>query len=149
MKYYSMKEIPDKTAKALKKDCNISFKDAVNIARYIRGMKLQKAKEVLNEVIDKKRPVPYFRYLDSVSHRKSMGPGRYPVKATLHFLQLLEAVDANAEFKGLDTDNLKIISINANKGAMLKRYSPKAYGRAGANNRDLVHLTVIVQEEEE
>ncbi len=149
MKGYSIEEIPEKSARAMKKGCNISPKDAVNIAHNIRGMNLTKAMDFLNRVIKKEEPVRYFRYLDSVSHRKGAGPGRYPVKACEHFIQLLENVEANAEFKGLDTDNLKIIYVSADKGMILKRYMPKAYGRAGANNRDLVNLSVVVEEVEQ
>ncbi|MCL5987326.1 MAG: 50S ribosomal protein L22 [Candidatus Thermoplasmatota archaeon] len=149
MKGYSIEEIPEKTAIALKKNCNISVKDSVNVAHNIRGMMLSDAVDFLNLVLKKEKPVKYFRYLDSVSHRKGAGPGRYPVKACKSFLQLLENVESNAEFKGLNTDSLRILHITADKGTMLKRYTPKAYGRAGANNRDMVNLAVVVKEVEE
>ncbi len=146
MKGYSLKETGEKTAKSLRRNCNISLKDAVNIAHNLKGMELEKAENLLNDVMEKKRPIRYFRYLDSVSHKKGSGPGRYPIRAVKQFLTLIENVKANAEFKGLDTDSLKISLITANKGGMLKRYMPKAYGRAGANNRDMVHLAVVVEE---
>lgn len=149
MKGYSTTEFPEKHARALSKDVNISFKDSVNIAHNLRGLKLKNAKALLEGVLEKKVPIRYFRYLDSVSHRKGAGPGRYPVKACKSFLQLLENVESNAEFKGLNTDSLRILHITADKGTMLKRYTPKAYGRAGANNRDMVNLAVVVKEVEE
>lgn len=146
MKGYSTNEVGEKSAKSLRKNCNISLKDAVNIAHNLKGMNLDKGEQLLKDVLEKKRPIKYFRYLDSVSHRKGYGPGRYPVRAVKQFVSLIENVKANAEFKGLDTDSLKISLITANKGPMLKRYMPKAYGRAGANNRDMVILSVIVEE---
>jgi large subunit ribosomal protein L22 len=149
MKGYSIEQLPEKAAKSLRKDCNISFKDAVNIAHNLKDMDLLKAEDLLNLVVKKEVPIKYFRYLDSVSHRKGVGPGRYPIRAVKQFLDLLENVKANAEFKGLDTDSLRIRLITANKGKMLKRFTPKAYGRAGANNRDLVHLTIVVEEVEQ
>ncbi len=59
--------------------------------------------------------MPYFRYLDSVSHRKGMSSGRYPVKAARAFLEVLRNAEANAEFKSLDTENLVIRHIAATK----------------------------------
>ncbi|EQD36114.1 50S ribosomal protein L22P, partial [mine drainage metagenome] len=101
MKGYSIEEIPEKSAIALKKNCNISVKDSVNVAHNLRGLLLSDAVDFLNLVLKKERPIKYFRYLDSVSHRRGAGPGRYPVKACKSFLQLLENVESNAEFKGL------------------------------------------------
>ncbi|MEM3675989.1 MAG: 50S ribosomal protein L22 [Thermoplasmataceae archaeon] len=150
MKGYSISEMPEKTAIARVREVDISLKDSVNVAHFIRGMNLNRAKSALEEVISKKLPVPYFRYLDSVSHRKgSAGPGRYPVKAAKAFLKLLENAEANAEFKSLDTDNMKIIHLAASKGRMIKKYTPKAYGRAGAFFKDLVNLEVVLQEASE
>ncbi len=149
MKGYSLNEIPEKSARSIRKNCNISFKDAVNIAHNLKGMDLSKAEALLDDVMNKQRPIKYFRYLDSVSHRKGYGPGRYPVRAVKQFKTLIDNVKANAEFKGMDTDSLRINMITANKGPMLKRFTPKAYGRAGANNRDMVHLSIVVEEVEE
>ncbi|WP_367119320.1 50S ribosomal protein L22 [Thermoplasma sp.] len=145
MKGYSM-EIEGNHAKARIREAEISLKDSVNIAHHLRGMPLSRAKEVIDGVINKTYAIPYFRYLDSVSHRPGVGPGRYPVKAAKAFKQLLENVENNAEFKGLNTDNLVIKHIAANKGRMIKKYTPKAYGRAGANFKDLINLEVIVTE---
>ncbi len=149
MKGYSTTEFPEKHARALSKDVNISFKDSVNIAHNLRGLKLKNAKALLEGVLEKKVPIRYFRYLDSVSHKRGAGPGRYPVKAASEFLKALSNAEANAEFKGMDTDSLKVVHIAAQKGKMLKRFTPKAYGRVGANNRDLVNIEIILEEMEQ
>ncbi len=146
MKGYAIAQIPERSAIARAKEVDISLKDAVNVAHYVRGMSLDRAKDTLEKVISKEQPVPYFRYLDSVSHRRGIGPGRYPVKAAKAFLDLLNNVEANAEFKSLDTDSLKIQHISASKGRVIKKYSPKAYGRAGAFFRDLINIDVVVEE---
>ncbi|AGO61119.1 50S ribosomal protein L22P [Ferroplasma acidiphilum] len=147
MKGYSIDKMPEKHARAQVKETDISLKDAVNVAHFIRNMDLEAAKNALNLVVEKKMAVPYFRYLDSVSHRKGIGPGRYPVKAVKSFQKLLDDVSANAEFKGL-TDDLKIFHISASKGRMIKKFTPKAYGRAGANFKDLINLDIVVIENE-
>lgn len=146
MKGYSIAQIPERSAIARAKEVDISLKDAVNIAHYLRGMDFERAKNTLEKVIAKEQPVPYFRYLDSVSHRKGMGPGRYPVRAARAFLDLLNNVEANAEFKSLDTDSMKIVHLSASKGRVIKKYTPKAYGRAGAFFRDLINIDIVVEE---
>ncbi len=146
MKGYAIPQIPERAAIARAKEVDISMKDAVNIAHHLRGMGLDRAKNTLEKVIAKEQPVPYFRYLDSVSHRKGTGPGRYPVRAARAFLDLLNNVEANAEFKSLDTDSLKILHISASKGRVIKKFSPKAYGRAGAFFRDLINIDIVVEE---
>lgn len=147
MKGYTVKEFPEKSAHSRIVKADISLKDSVNIAHNLRGMKLSAAKEFAEKVIRKEKPVKYFRYLDSVSHRKGIGPGRYPVKAMKVFKELLDNVEANAEFKGLQVESLVLSTITACKGGMVKRYRPKAYGRAGEFFKDQVNIEAVVVEE--
>ncbi|MEM0155509.1 MAG: 50S ribosomal protein L22 [Thermoplasmataceae archaeon] len=149
MKGYSTTEFGEKSAIARVVETDISLKDAVNIAHYIRGMTLERAKDVIEKGIRKELPVPYFRYLDSVSHRKGMGPGRYPVKALKEFRAALQNAEANADFKSLNTENMVVKHVAASKGRVLKKFTPKAYGRAGANFKDLINIEVVLQEVEE
>lgn len=143
---YSIKVEGDKYAKAFGRDLPISLKDSVNLCRALKGMKLNDAKDFLEDVIKKKRAVPYFRYLDSISHRRGIGPGRYPVKEAKYILKVLENAEANAENKDLDTDSLYIMHIAAHKGRVFKTYTPRAYGRATEIRRDRVHIEVILEE---
>ena len=143
---YSMKVEGEKYARALGRDLPISLKDSVNLCRALKGMRLEDAKDFLEDVIHKRRAVPYFRYLDSISHRKGIGPGRYPVKEAKHILKVLENAEANAENKDLDTDNLYILHIAAHKGRIFKRYVPRAMGRSTEIRRDRVHIEVILEE---
>lgn len=140
---------PEQSAKARIIEANISLKDSINIAHYLRGMTLEQAKNAIDAAIDKKRAVRYFRYLDSVSHRRGSGPGRYPIRALRIFRKAVDNVEANAEFKNLNLEKLRIIHLTATKGKMLRRYAPKAYGRAGGLDRDLVNIEIIVEEVKE
>jgi len=149
MKGYSINEIPEHSSKGRLYEQDLSLKDAVNVAHFLRGMNVQVAKDTLDLVLKKKKAVPYFRYLDSVSHKKASGPGRYPVKVVKAFLKLIANAEANAEFNGLNTDDLKIVHVAASKGRMIKKYLPKAQGRSGAWFKDLVNLEIVVQEEQE
>lgn len=147
---YSIKGLdPDKTAIASGRDLRISPKAARETCRYIREMLLEDAMERLQEVTNLVKPVPYLRYNKKVPHRRGVqgfDSGRFPVKAAVEILKLLDAVKANAEFKGLYTDRLKIIHIAANRGRVIKKYIPRAFGRSSPYFDHLTHVEVAVEE---
>ncbi|MEJ5172130.1 MAG: 50S ribosomal protein L22 [Hydrogenothermaceae bacterium] len=60
--------------------------------------------------------------------------------------KLLKSAIANAEFKGMDVDNLYIAKIHAEQGPMLKRYTPKAHGRATMIRRRFSHIYIYLAE---
>ncbi len=140
---------PDRTAIASGRDLRISPKATREICRFLRGMRLEKAKDVLQEVIELKKPVPYFRHRKKVGHRRGVqgfAAGRFPQKAAGEVLKVLESVEANAEFKGLYTDRLKIIHIAAQRGRVLRNYIPRAFGRSSPYFNHLTHVEVAVEE---
>ena len=94
----------------------ISTKQSVEIASFLRNRKVSQAKTLLSEVIAMKMAVPFKRYNRDVGHKPGIAAGRYPIKASKEFLNLLNTLEANAEFKGLDSKNLIISTIKANKG---------------------------------
>ena len=140
---------PDRTAIASGRDLRVSHKAAREICHYVRGMKLEKAKDVLQEVVELKRPVPYLRHKKKVAHRKGVegfDAGRYPKKAAEAILKVLDQVEANAEFKGLYSDRLKIIHIASHKGRVIRNYIPRAFGRSSPYFNYLTHVEVAVEE---
>ncbi len=141
---YSMQVNDEKTAKACVKDVDVSYKKAAVVMDAIRGMPLIKAERFLEEVIAKKRPVPFRKYNTSVGHRPGGIIGKYPVKASKIILKLLKNVENNAENKGLDKEKLVIIHAKADKGAIIPRRAPK--GRWRRNDMVLAHMEVIVRE---
>ena len=149
MKGYAIEKLPEKNAISRSVEEDISLKDAVNIAHFLRGKKISELRDIIDGVIEKRTAVPYFRYLDSVSHRRGVGPGRYPVKAMKAFKQTFLNAVANAEFKGLDTDNLRLVHVEASKGRMIKKYRPKAHGSAGLFVKDLVNISMVLEEVKE
>ncbi len=145
---YSVQLDPTRTAVASLRDESISYKETVELLDLIRGKKLDEAKRILEEIIERKRAVPFKRYHGKVGHRKGMGSGRYPVKAAKKILALLNSVENNAEFKGLDVENLWIVHIAAHKGMKIKKYMPRAFGRSNPYFDQLVHVEVAVEERE-
>jgi len=141
---------PDRTAIASGRDLAISPKDAREICAYLKGRRLTEAKEILEEVMKLKLPIPFKRHNKEVPHRRGVSgfyAGRYPVKAAKEILRLLDQVEANAEFKGLPVDRLKVIHINAQRGRVIRKYIPRAFGRATPYFNMLTHVEVAVREE--
>ncbi len=143
---------PDVTVKASAREARVSPKHATEVCKTIKGMKLQQAKTYLQQVIAKEQPVPICRHKKKIPHRKGMQKayaGRYPVKATQKILQVLENAEANAEYKGLDTERLKIIYASAHPGMKTERYIPRAFGRSTPRFKTLCHIELILEQIEE
>jgi len=138
-----------KTAKALGRSLKISPKHAVEICNKIRGMNVEEAKDYLEDVIEMKKAVPFKRHNKKVGHRRGLEgwpTGRYPVKAADHILDVLVNAEANAEYKGLDTENLKIVHISSHRGYVIRGWTPRAFGRASPFNTPTTHVQIVLGE---
>ena len=136
-------------AKASGRDLHISPKAAREICKTICHMKLDVAKRFLQDVIDKKRAVPYRRHNKEVPHKAGIegwSAGRYPVKASTEILKLLDSLEANAETKNLDVERLKIVHAAAQRARLAKRYIPRAFGRSSPSFDQLCHVEFAVEE---
>jgi large subunit ribosomal protein L22 len=140
---------PEKTAKASGRELKVSHKAAREVCRAIKGMMLNKAKEYLRDVAAKKKAIPYTRYKKKLPHRHGLiktFAGRYPVKASEQILNVLNSAQSNAENKGLDVDRLRIIHAAAYQGIKLKRYAPRAHGRASPKYDTTTHVEIVLDE---
>jgi large subunit ribosomal protein L22 len=138
-----------KHVRASLRDAQISRKHAREVCAAIRGMKLSKAKEYLEAVVALKQPVPFRRYKNEVAHRSQLQgfhAGRFPVKAAKRFLRLIDNLEANAEYKGMDLDRLKIIHATAYPGTKIRFFTPRAFGRSSPRINTLVHVEVVGME---
>ncbi|MEM4206761.1 MAG: 50S ribosomal protein L22, partial [Nitrososphaerota archaeon] len=118
---------PAKTVKASLREIDVSPKWSREVCQAIKGLRIDKAKKLLEEVIAKKRMIPYRRYRKlRAHHSETKGPGGYPVKVARRVLKLLDSLEANAEFKGLDLDKLYITHAVAHKGRVIKKFFPRA-----------------------
>ncbi len=71
-------------------------------------------------------------------------------KAAFEIKQVLESAIANAESNsGLNSSNLFISKAIADEGPTLKRFRPRARGRAGRINKRTSHLTIELESVEE
>jgi large subunit ribosomal protein L22 len=141
---------PDKTAKASGRELAVSPKAAREVCKVIKGMRLIEAKEFLEGVIEKKRPVPYFRYKKQIPHRRGLEgwcSGKYPVKTAQEILRLLDGVEANAETKDLELEKLRVIHAAAQRARKIKKFVPRAFGKSSPDFEKLAHVEIVVLEE--
>jgi large subunit ribosomal protein L22 len=148
---YSRKIDPEHSAQAIGRELRISVKHSVEICSALRGMNIEKAKNYLEDVIKLEKPVPFRRYKRCVGHRKGkgFGPGRFPQVAAKAILRLIESAESNAEYKGLDPDNMVITHISANRGRVFEGWQPRARGRSTPWNVETTNVEIILKEMEE
>lgn len=109
--------------RAVGKYVRVSPNKARQIADLIRGKELEEA-----------------RYITTFS----------PQKAARLVGKVLESAVANAENNNsLTVDDLMVVNCYVDEGPTLKRWRPRAYGRATRINKKTSHITVIVGEREE
>ncbi len=69
-----------------------------------------------------------------------------PLGATHDVQKLLDSAIANAEQKpGVIAENLMVSKVWVDEGPTLKRFRPRAYGRASRVRKRTSHVTVVVQ----
>jgi large subunit ribosomal protein L22 len=134
----------DNMARALGRALPISFKQSVEICNYIRNKNLNYAKQVLGKSIRQEAAIPFRRFTGDMGHKRKIASGRYPQKASKEILDLISSAEANAQFKGLNTANLVITRINANKASKVTRF-----GRKRGRIAKRTNIEVVVQEKKE
>ena len=110
-----------KTARAMITNANSSLKYSTEICNQMRGMYVNKAEAWLQRILTHEEYLPLKTYNRKVAHRKGeakkgVKSGRYPEKTIKIFIDLLESVKANADFKGLDAQKLNILHAFASMG---------------------------------
>ncbi len=146
---YSAKIEGENVARAKANELPVSPKHSIEIASFIRKMTTTEAKAYLVDVVALKKAIPFKRFNRNVAHKRGLSKwpsGRYPVKAAEAYIKLLESVEKNAEYIGLDTEKLRINHVAANTGRGLKAFFPRAMGRATPKHRQTVNIEIVVTE---
>jgi len=133
-------------ARVIGKSLPISFKLSIEICNFIRNKNVNYAKDTLSKVANGSEAIPLRRFNKDVGHKKKMAAGRYPKKASIEILNLINNVEANAQFKGLNTANLIITHINANKASNVMHFGRKRSRRAKRTNVEIVVQEKVVKE---
>lgn len=130
----------EKMARAFGSDLPISWKTATMVCNAIRNKPLENAKKLLNEVIEKKRAIPFTRYNFDRGHKKCIGPGRFPVKASREILRIIESAEANAHQKNISNLILKHVCVH-------RASKPWHYGRQRRRQMKRANVEVVLAQE--
>lgn len=155
-RYSAETDVPEKTSKSRGSNLRIHFKHCREIAHYTKGMKVNTALKHLDNVLAFKAVIPFVKFTGGIG-RKGMAKqckapgdkGRWPVKATAVYKDLLQNAVANAETKGLEVDNLVITHAQCNKAPPGRRRTYRAHGRIGKYASQPAHIEIILKEVEE
>ena len=129
-------------ARAMGRDLPISPKVAIEICNALRGKSTAAAKQFMQDVLEMKRPVPYKRFMNGIGHRRgACASGRYPQKASANILNLIESAEKNAQQKGINTSQLRIVHLCANRAP-----SPMHSGRIRGISMKRAHVEIVVAE---
>jgi large subunit ribosomal protein L22 len=72
-----------------------------------------------------------------------------PQKAAVDVARVLKSATSNAENNhSLSAEDLVIFDAIANEGPIMKRFQPRAQGRAFAIHKPYTHITIIVADQE-
>jgi large subunit ribosomal protein L22 len=105
-------------------------------AKYLRGS-TRKARLVTNAIKGK-------RVEDAAAILRFM-----PQHAARDVARVLKSATANAENNhNLSAEDLVVIEARAEEGPTIKRFQPRAQGRAFPIHKPMTHITIVVQDQE-
>ena len=132
------KEIKIKKTEAIinVKGVPVSTKYSMAICKFIKNKKIEKAIADLEEVLQFKKAIPM---KGEIPHRKGkkIMSGRYPKRATEHFIKLLKSLLANANHNGLENPIITEAISNIGK---------RPFGKFGRIRRKRTHIKITAKE---
>ncbi|RMZ70788.1 60S ribosomal L17 [Pyrenophora seminiperda CCB06] len=140
-----------KSARARGSYLRVSFKNTRETAQAVNGWKLDRALTYLGNVLEHKEAIPMRRYAGSTGRTaqgKAFGvsKARWPVKSAEILIGLLKNAEANADTKGLNTENLVIKHIQVNQAPKQRRRTYRAHGRINPYMSNPSHIELILTE---
>ncbi|MBN2127029.1 MAG: 50S ribosomal protein L22 [Candidatus Diapherotrites archaeon] len=145
-------EFNEKTdARAVASNQPASLKYSTQIIREIKGKTMKRAEAFLQNVTERKEFIPLVKYTSGAGHKKGDAKngakaGRYSDRTCEVFLNLLNSVKANADYKGLDKEKLLIKNVFASTGYQKISYQKQGRIAGKRRKRKSVHLEIVVTE---
>lgn len=116
-----------KTASAKILNARISLKNSIVLCKAIRGKRLEKAKRILQDLVDKKINLD----------------GKYYLNAAKQILEIVKSAEANAKAKNLDIEKLFIKKAKVDKGEKFIR--PRSRYRFRGREAKSTNITIVVE----
>lgn len=138
MSYGYSTNVTEGMSKAVSHSLDVSTKISTQVCRFVKGQPVAKAKQMLRDVMEKKYAVPMHRYYKETAHKPGMAVGRYPQKACKFVLGVIESAEANAQFKGLNPNDLVVYHAAAQQGP-----TARGQGRTGGAAKR-THIEIVL-----
>ena len=126
----------------------ISPKKTYEVLNAIRGLPVERAKTLLEEVVALRRAVPFRRYNQETAHHPVSGPGRFPKKVAKNVLTILRNAEQNAEYDGLDAERLFVKVAASGRGRIRRAVMPRAHGHGDPWNEQTTNVEIVLAERE-
>jgi large subunit ribosomal protein L22 len=144
IRLYGVEVTEDQVVRAMGYEYRISWKKAVEVARFIKGFTLKQAEDYLSDVVKLRAPVPIRRFKKKQAHHATPWGGwpvaKWPVRVSRAYLEVLRNLEGNAVYRGLNVDNVVIIHASVNRGRKIINYMPRAFGRSTPWIQDTVSI---------
>ena len=131
------------------KSALIQFKVAQQTARPLKNLSLKKAEKYLNDVLKKKQCVPVTfkktRRTAQANSVKGTKKGRWPVKVTNAYLELLENLKNEAEKKGYESEDVILTHVQVNQAPIIYGRMHRAFGQVTAKNKKPCHIEIAAE----
>jgi large subunit ribosomal protein L22 len=135
---YAFQKDAEKTARAVGRSVPISPKVGVEICNLIRYKSVSQARNLLENAIAMKQPLPFHRYVNGLGHKPGMGPGRYNPTAARHILATINGAAKNAEVKNLGSELIIIHACSQRAARSFK------YGRQSRQKEKRAHIEIVL-----
>ncbi|KAH0475923.1 MAG: hypothetical protein KVP17_001772 [Porospora cf. gigantea B] len=149
MTKYCRAEPNSNCAKAKANDVRSSFKNMVELCNVVKGMSIGDCKQYLDDVLNKRRCVPYFHFNGGIGRTAqakewNASQGRWPEKSVRNLKKVLDNAVNNAKVKELDTDTMYIYHAFANRARKGRRRKYRAHGRINPWMSNPCHVELIL-----
>jgi large subunit ribosomal protein L22 len=71
------------------------------------------------------------------------------MKTAKAILKIVQEAENNAEYKGFDTENLRVIHAASSHGRTWHQKMPRAHGRWTQKDRQTVNIEIILEKQED
>jgi len=109
-------------------EARISFKSSLILSRELKGLKMDRAKQFLDDLINQKASVD----------------GKYYTTVAKSFLQVLKSAEANARQKNLDTEKLFVKIAKTDKTRKFVR--PKSRFKFRGREAKIANIEIVLEE---
>ena len=122
---YTKNPDPKKSARAYGRGIRVSTKSSITVCHAVSGMRLEKGKTFLQDILDQRRSIS----------------GKYYTNCTRSILDIIKSAEANAESKGLDTESMHIL-VTAHTGFSFFR--PRGWKRRRESAK-VTNLQIVLE----